>query len=107
MIVYVLHFSKPLHHARHYIGTTINFKRRMALHRAGRGAKILKRALELGITWKVVYKTWGGRKLERNLKQRKDAATLCPVCKKARLKRKMGTQRRRRQIAREVRARWQ
>jgi hypothetical protein len=35
---------------------------------------------ERGITWQLV-RTWeGGRKFERQLKNRKEAPRLCPVC---------------------------
>ncbi len=107
MIVYIIHLTRPVAHARHYIGTTKIFKKRMALHKAGRGAKILKRANELGITWRVVYKTWGGRNLERKLKRRKDAASICPLCKKRRNKAKARSRKKCRANARTLRAQWQ
>lgn len=84
MIVYLIHFAKPLGHARHYIGTTRVYQSRMRAHRAGRGAAILRACMVQGINWRVVRKWYGSRKLERQLKARKDSAALCPVCKRRR-----------------------
>lgn len=80
MIVYVIHFSKKLGHAQHYIGTTKMYRKRMTAHRAGRGASILKACNERGINWRVVLRYFGSRKLERKLKARKNTAGFCPVC---------------------------
>lgn len=93
MIVYIIHFSKKLGHAQHYIGTTKVYKKRMAAHRANRGASILKACNERGIKWRVVDKQIGSRKLERKLKSRKDTASLCPVCKHKRRRQNNRTRR--------------
>lgn len=81
--VYLVHFDQKLSHAQHYLGSARNVDARIAHHRAGSGAKILKAANEHGITWNVV-RTWeagnDGRKLERQLKNRKNAKKLCPAC---------------------------
>lgn len=106
MIVYIIHFSKPVAHARHYIGTTKVYRSRIEAHRKGRGAKILKRANELGIEWRVVVKLLGGRKLERKLKSRHDTASLCPVCKKRRATAKVRSARNCKAKARSLRATW-
>jgi predicted GIY-YIG superfamily endonuclease len=79
--VYLLHFSRPLHHARHYLGSTSNLDARLAEHRAGRGARLVEVVIGLGITFEVT-RTWnGGRDLERTLKRRKASPRLCPVCR--------------------------
>lgn len=82
--VYLIHFDQKLAHAQHYLGSAVNVEARIAHHRHGSGAKILKAANEAGIDWSVV-KTWktrdgSGRQLERQLKNRKNAPKLCPVC---------------------------
>ncbi len=83
-MVYLLHFSEPFKHARHYIGfTESGLEQRMERHRSGDGAKIL-RALKLnGITFEVV-KTWeeGDRDFERKLKNQKNSKRHCPHCLK-------------------------
>jgi len=38
--VYVLHFESPLAHAKHYIGSTTDVKRRMIEHASGTGARL-------------------------------------------------------------------
>lgn len=83
--VYIIHFDRPFWHARHYIGSTVNLDRRLAQHRNGTGAKLLRALNRRGISWQVV-RTWsGGRTLERILKNRKKSRDLCPVCLQQRL----------------------
>jgi len=96
MIVYLIHFSRKLGHAQHYIGKTEAYGRRMTAHKAGNGAAILRAAKLKGIKWRVVARWFGGRKLEKELKARHDAAALCPICKRKRLayKRKWARQNR-------------
>jgi hypothetical protein len=36
-ITYLLHFSRPYHHARHYLGSSANLGARIAAHARGRG----------------------------------------------------------------------
>lgn len=78
--VYLIHFDKKLKHARHYMGKTSDIKQRIADHKAGRGARILKVLLAKGIGWRVA-RIWhrADRTLERRLKQL-HRADLCPVC---------------------------
>jgi predicted GIY-YIG superfamily endonuclease len=81
--VYLLHFDTPLCHARHYIGYAGDIENRLALHRAGGGARILAVCKERGITWRLV-RTWPGtRQTERALKRQKHGPRLCPVCNPA------------------------
>lgn len=85
-MVYLLHFEKPFRHARHYTGfaeTPATFARRIAHHRAGRGARLVARAADAGIDFEIA-RVWedGDRTLERALKDRHGASRFCPVCKK-------------------------
>ena len=78
--VYLLHFERRLHHAGHYLGSTDDLTRRLAEHRAGRGARLIEVITEAGIDF-VLARTWqGDRNLERRLKRRKEAPRLCPLC---------------------------
>lgn len=78
--VYLIHFERPLHHARHYLGYTYDLAGRLESHRAGRGARLLAVLHEIGIGWEVV-RTWpGGRPLERKLKSQHHTPRLCPLC---------------------------
>lgn len=92
-IVYLLHFDQPYQGkptrpdakrvaARHYIGLTVDLGARLARHAEGGGAKLLRAVKAAGIGWRVVawYKTDDAGRLERQLKDRKNAAQLCPVC---------------------------
>lgn len=82
-MVYLLHFSAPIsprHSCQHYLGYAGDLASRLAEHKAGRGARLTQVALERGITWELA-RTWqGDRALERQLKNRKGARVLCPIC---------------------------
>lgn len=81
-IVYLYHFSdKVSDHAQHYLGSADDLDKRDWLHQHGRGARLLQVAKERGIKFWIV-RTWkGDRKLERKLKNRHNAAKLCPICR--------------------------
>ena len=81
-MVYLIHFDRPLHHARHYLGYCADgtLEVRLIRHRAGRGARLLAVLRELGIGWQVVRVFDGDRRFERRLKNRRNAWRLCPVC---------------------------
>jgi predicted GIY-YIG superfamily endonuclease len=80
--VYLLHFERPYKHARHYLGFAEDLERRLELHRAGRGARLMEVVVAAGIGFELV-RTWeGDRTLERLLKNRHNApARLCPLCR--------------------------
>ena len=80
--VYLLHFTRPYKHARHYMGSTNDLIARIAEHRAGRGARLVEVIMQAGIDF-VVARTWeGDRNTERRLKNRKGSPRLCPICNK-------------------------
>ncbi len=80
-VVYLLHFSRPLAHAKHYLGSAQNLDERLAEHQRGQGARLTQVVLELGISFECV-RTWkGGRKEEREFKNWKKATALCPLCR--------------------------
>lgn len=89
MTVYLLHFEQPLGdvgnphgQAQHYIGFTDDLDARLEAHRKGNGAAIMAAVSRAGIGW-TLARTWaGGRDLERQLKRRKKARCLCPLCKR-------------------------
>ena len=80
-MVYLIHFDRPLHHARHYLGYCADgtLEVRLIRHRAGRGARLLAVLRELNIGWRVVRVFEGDRRFERRLKAR-GSPRLCPVC---------------------------
>lgn len=80
--VYLVHLNRRFHHVAHYIGfTEAEVESRLDEHRKGSGAKLLRAARSLGIDFQCV-RTWvGTRSVERALKNRKDARSLCPECR--------------------------
>lgn len=80
-MVYILHFSAPMHHAKHYVGSTADVERRLALHRAGQGARLTQVAVERGIQLLLATVLLGSRHEERALKRRHNAPRYCPLCK--------------------------
>lgn len=83
---YLLHFRTPIspdHTAQHYIGWAEDVDRRIAEHRAGRGARLTQVAKERGIDFAVV-RIWehAERTTERKLKNRHNAPKLCPICRR-------------------------
>ena len=78
--LYLLHFSQPYRHARHYSGFATDLDARLAEHQAGRGARLLQVAKAAGITW-TLARTWpGDRTRERQLKNQGGASRRCPEC---------------------------
>jgi predicted GIY-YIG superfamily endonuclease len=81
--IYLLHFSGKVsdrHTTQHYMGWARNTGARVAHHRKGTGARLTAVAVEKGLTMEVV-RTWPGtRDQERQLKRRKEAPAMCPVC---------------------------
>uniref|UniRef100_A0A6M3IIC1 GIY-YIG domain-containing protein n=1 Tax=viral metagenome TaxID=1070528 RepID=A0A6M3IIC1_9ZZZZ len=83
---YLLHFSRKLAHAQHYAGwTPASVPARLALHRAGRGARICAVVSELGIDL-AVAREWRhpdnktARAHERELKRSHNLPGYCPIC---------------------------
>ncbi len=94
MSVYLLHFSRPYVGAqrnpnakrvqvvKHYIGYAKGDPQtRIEQHQQGHGARLTQVAVHAGIEL-VTACVWmnGTRKDERKLKNRKNAAKLCPYC---------------------------
>lgn len=78
--VYLLHFDRPYHHARHYIGWARDVDARLAVHATGHGARLLQVVHAAGISW-TLARTWcGTRDRERQIKRMGGASRLCPLC---------------------------
>lgn len=85
--VYLIHFDRPYRHARHYCGWAGDLPARLALHAAGRGARLMAVIAAAGIGWRLA-RTWsGGRTLERRIKDQGGLARHCPLCGVAPLRR--------------------
>ena len=81
-VIYLLHFERSYHHARHYLGYTDDLEGRLAGHRAGRGSPLVAAAVRDGIDF-VLAATWpGDRHHERRLhRYRNSPRRLCPICR--------------------------
>ena len=83
--VYLVHFSRKLHHAGHYVGYTDNLIRRIAEHRTGKGARLLAACNDKNIDWRIA-RTWtfpnaiSARTWERHIKRQHNTPRWCPVC---------------------------
>ena len=78
--VYVIHFSEPFKHCRHYIGFTKNINARLQHHKANEGSRLL-RALNLaGINYEIAATHVGDRNLERKMKNFNNSKRFCPIC---------------------------
>ncbi len=88
--VYLLHFSTPYEHAKHYLGWAEDVQERLREHQAGRGARLTQVVVDAGISL-ILARVWkGGRTLERALKNLKNAPKLCPICNPNAMRRAKG-----------------
>lgn len=88
--VYLIHFSKPIGNinktcgtAQHYLGyTSLSLKKRFEQHINGSGSRICWAAKYLYNAELTLVRYWvnGTRYLEAQLKSRKKASKLCPIC---------------------------
>ncbi len=78
---YLLHFDRPIFGAQHYLGWALDVEARVAVHRRGRGARLVRQALAAGIGVELV-RVWPDADLrgERVLKRRVPK-TYCPLCR--------------------------
>lgn len=80
--VYLIHFDKPYKHAKHYLGFCEGeVEDRLATHKNGNGARLLKVLNSVGITYNIV-RIWTkkDRAFERSLKKTHNSTRLCPCC---------------------------
>jgi predicted GIY-YIG superfamily endonuclease len=79
-VVYLLHFTQPYKHPRHYIGWTRDLPTRLAQHETGTGARLLQVVTAAGIGWRLARIWPGDRHRERALKRQGGASRSCPLC---------------------------
>jgi predicted GIY-YIG superfamily endonuclease len=79
-VVYLLHFTQPYRHARHYIGFTTDLAARLAALEVGRGARLMQVIGDAGIEWRLARLWPGDRRRERAIKRQGGAARSCPLC---------------------------
>jgi predicted GIY-YIG superfamily endonuclease len=79
-ICYMLHFSQPYRHARHYVGWTADLLDRLDAHAAGHGARLIAVITHAGIGFTLVRICEGTRRTERAIKNAGGAPRYCPFC---------------------------
>lgn len=81
--VYIIHFDRAFHHARHYVGWAQdnNVEERMLKHMNGQGSSLLRAVNGENIPW-LIARVWhnADRNFERWLKNQKRTAMFCPHC---------------------------
>jgi hypothetical protein len=84
LLIYLVHFTVPYKHAKHYIGSTLPdcLERRMHTHISGNGSRLMKAVVQADIGFEVV-RTWRGTySFEHWLKAKKNTPRqLCPACR--------------------------
>lgn len=86
-MIYVLHFARPYHHARHYLGFAENEKtleRRVRQHIEGTGRRpspLVRAVVAAGIEVTHVATFEGDRDDEKRIKTGARTAAFCPVCR--------------------------
>ena len=79
--VYLLHFARPYHHARHYLGFASNLAARIKSHRLGKGSPLIAAVIDDGIEI-FVARTWENvtRAFERRGHRKGSKRDVCPIC---------------------------
>lgn len=83
-IVYLLHFTTPYKHAGHYLGWTVNLKKRLREHVNGnRSDCVLTSVVRANGSELILARTWRGPlALEKRFKRWHKNPQLCPICNK-------------------------
>ena len=84
-VIYVLHFGRPYHHARHDVGIALDgdVRRRMREHLRGQGSPLVRAVAAAGIDIHLVLQVLGDRGLERKMHNR-HGTRICPLCRSQR-----------------------
>jgi predicted GIY-YIG superfamily endonuclease len=78
--IYLLHFSQPYQHVRHYTGWTLNLAERLAAHSHGSGSRLVEVISGAGISFALARTTTGTRDKERAIKNAGGQVRYCPLC---------------------------
>jgi predicted GIY-YIG superfamily endonuclease len=79
-VIYMLHFSEPYKHARHYTGWTEDLFHRLDQHATGHGARLVAVIWQAGIGFTLTRICEGTRSTERAIKNEGGAPRYCPAC---------------------------
>jgi hypothetical protein len=78
--IYLLCFSQPYRHARHYCGWTDDLLDRLREHATGHGARLMTVIFHAGIGFTLARTCEGTRTTERVIKNAGGAVRYCPLC---------------------------
>lgn len=83
--IYLIHFERPLHHARHYLGWTTSVVDRLDRHSAGNGSRLMAAVNQAGIPYSIA-RIWprSTRDQERAMKRWHKSRLWCPICMEGR-----------------------
>ncbi len=71
--VYIIKLSRPMCHARYYVGYSVNVQSRLYYHRIGKGCHFTRAMYEKHISFEVIaFIPSGTRTTERRIKNYKD-----------------------------------
>ena len=80
-VVYMLHFTEPYKHARHYASTgPATLLNRLDRHARGSGARLVEVITQAGIGFTLVRICEGTRRTERAIKNAGGSVRYCPAC---------------------------
>ena len=91
--LYIIHFNRSFHHARHYIGIAQDAKKRLKRHKAGDGSRLVRAVIytDIKIRMNVIgefedFST--AHQAEKVLKKKHSTKKYCPICIKKEEKKK-------------------
>ena len=86
MLIYLICFDEHLHHAKHYVGSTINLYERLNKHANGKGAAITRHLFQTDRNWELkrlwIANDLDSRTPEQLLKAQHNSPSYCPGCTK-------------------------
>lgn len=85
LVLYLLHFSRPVGRARHYLGSTTGDRltERLREHQRGVGSSLTRRAIELGVTMYLAATIpVASREQEKQFKRRGHLNRVCLICRR-------------------------
>jgi hypothetical protein len=86
-VVYLLHFSEPYKHARHFIGAASNLTAVLDLiYEPARYSRspLLIAAHNAGVRFQIANLVEGDSRARDRWRARKEAAAICSICREAR-----------------------
>lgn len=81
--VYLLHFDPPWQHCKHYLGWSPDIGKRLEVHVAGRGARLIRQARTAGSKL-ILARVWeNATPADEHRMKGRGLTELCPLCREA------------------------